>query len=228
MNVKINSQILVDELSCILFKYKNPNDAYLMEKYMRHNFKFLGIKKPIRTHVTKQWKTNVVKLHTLCIPELVLHMWENDEREFQYVAMDLMSDFINVAPISFINDIERLIVSKSWWDTVDLLASKISGRYFQLYPSKMYSITNKWCMSENIWLNRASLLFQLKYKETADLELLHKYFIHLSHSNDFFVQKAIGWILREYSKTNTAFVRQIINSIDLKPLSIREASKYLQ
>jgi 3-methyladenine DNA glycosylase AlkD len=80
-----------------------------------------------------------------------------------------------------------------------------------------------------MWLQRSSLLFQKKYKQATDTKLLSKYIKHLSSSNEFFIRKAIGWILREYAKTNPEWVKRFVESnSDLSPLSRREALKHLQ
>lgn len=70
-------------------------------------------------------------------------------------------------------------------------------------------------------------MFQLKYKERTDEKLLFDYILRSADSDEFFIQKAIGWALREYSKTNPQAVRQFIGEHELKPLSRREGLKIL-
>jgi 3-methyladenine DNA glycosylase AlkD len=123
--------------------------------------------------------------------------------------------------------IEKLIVTKSWWDTVDILATHLAGEYFKKHKNKIDLITNQWNNSDNIWLQRSSLLFQLKYKQNTNVFLLENYILNLKESNEFFIRKSIGWILREYSKTNPAWVIQFLQKNELSNLSVREASKYL-
>jgi 3-methyladenine DNA glycosylase AlkD len=123
--------------------------------------------------------------------------------------------------------IEYCIVHKSWWDTVDYLNSYGSGMYFKKFPELKEALTSGWNRSGNIWLNRSSLLFQLKYKTETDTELLGRYIKRLSSSKEFFIQKAIGWVLREYSKTDAAWVRRFIRENKLAALSVKEGSKYL-
>lgn len=123
--------------------------------------------------------------------------------------------------------LERLITIKSWWDTVDLLASVLVGELCMRYPELIDSYIHKLAEDHNIWLARTSILFQLKYKERTDAELLGKIIVKNSKSKEFFINKAIGWALREYSKTNPEWVRKFIGDTTLHPLSIREGSKYL-
>jgi len=122
---------------------------------------------------------------------------------------------------------EWLIINKSWWDTVDSLASNCVGTYFRFYPEKIEYYNSKWITSDNMWLNRTAIIFQLKYKKDTDFELLKNNIRHHSHQREFFIKKAIGWSLREYSKVNPSAVIKFIDENELQNLSIREASKYL-
>ena len=120
-----------------------------------------------------------------------------------------------------------MITNKSWWDTVDFIASNLVGTYLKRFPGQTETLTTQWMKSENIWLQRTCLLFQLKYKSETNTELLHQFINQLSASNEFFIRKAIGWILREYSKTNPDFVVDYVEKYPLSGLSQREALKWL-
>jgi 3-methyladenine DNA glycosylase AlkD len=122
--------------------------------------------------------------------------------------------------------IEKLITTKSWWDSVDAI-NIVVGHIAMKYPEVKEGILSKWKKSDNIWLNRVSIVFQLKYKEKTDTEFLSKAILHNSKTDEFFINKAIGWALREYSKTNKEWVRNFIESHELSKLSVREGSKYI-
>ncbi|KMM39012.1 DNA alkylation repair protein [Guptibacillus hwajinpoensis] len=209
-----------------LIPLRNPVQAEKMEKYMRNHFSFLGIKTPERRNATKQViKTNGIPDNDN-VKTLLYNLWYMDEREYQYVALDLL-DRVKELPVEYIELIEDLITTKSWWDTVDGLAVHSAGNYFKQYPHKIESITEQWITSSNLWLNRSALLFQLSYKTKTDFELLKWYIRHHSHSKEFFHQKAIGWALREYSKTDPAAVQMFIDQEELAPLSKREGLKVI-
>ena len=123
--------------------------------------------------------------------------------------------------------IEYMIINKSWWDTIDFLSPKILGKYFKLYPDEIEKNTQKWILSNNIWLKRSAILFQLKYKETLNTDLLYRIIVPLSNSKEFFINKAIGWILREYGKTNKEWVINFVKKNKLSNLSNREALKHI-
>ena len=122
--------------------------------------------------------------------------------------------------------IKRLIINKSWWDSVDSLAN-IIGILCAKYPELVQNHILSWAESENIWLARVAVLFQLKYKEKTDREFLEFIIAKNCNSKEFFITKAIGWALREYSKTNKEWVKSFLEGHALQPLSVREASKYL-
>jgi 3-methyladenine DNA glycosylase AlkD len=122
--------------------------------------------------------------------------------------------------------LERLITTKSWWDSVDSIAPLV-GELARKYPELVEENINHWSKHDNYWLRRASILFQLKYKDETNEALLYDYMVKNADSKEFFIQKAIGWALREYSKTNPKSVKAFIEGNQLAPLSIREGSKYL-
>jgi 3-methyladenine DNA glycosylase AlkD len=124
-----------------------------------------------------------------------------------------------------LNLYEELITQKSWWDTVDALAAWQVGDYFKKYPDQIIPYTNKWMDSGNMWLQRTCLIFQLKYKEETDFELLKSLIIPLSDSKEFFIQKAIGWALREYSKLFPQRVMDFASNQPMAKLSYREATE---
>jgi 3-methyladenine DNA glycosylase AlkD len=205
----------------------DPSNAVFQKAYMRDQFSFFGLKTEIRRQITKDYFRKMEIGDHATLVTVVKEMWVLPQREYQYAAQELMVHDKKLWTPGTIELIEYCISHKSWWDTVDYLNSYGSGIYFQKFPESMEAITSVWNKSSNMWLNRSSLLFQLKYKERTDVKLLGRYIKNLSSSKEFFIQKAIGWILREYSKTNSAWVRDFIGDNKLAALSIKEGSKYL-
>jgi 3-methyladenine DNA glycosylase AlkD len=162
------------------------------------------------------------------LPGIVKELWDLPQREFQYFATELMAAHRKEWAKDIHELAEYMIVRKSWWDTVDHIATDITGPYFKLFPSSIASVTKKWNRSSDIWLQRSSIMFQKAYREKTDTELLSTYILHCKDSKEFFIQKAIGWALREYSKTNAAWVKQFVKSNKLAPLSAREALKRMK
>lgn len=209
----------------IFYSNKNEENAIPMAKYMKNKFPFLGLKKPERAALAKEF-LKLRKKDTRVDWDFIFKCYDMLEREFHYLAIDYMDKVKNLFTPDDMDNIEKLITIKSWWDTVDNI-NKIVGYIVMKYPELKDDIIQKWIYSENIWLKRVSILFQLKYKEKTDTEFLNKAIISNSKTDEFFVNKAIGWALREYSKTDKEWVKEFIQNNELSKLSIREGSKYL-
>ncbi|MDD3876127.1 MAG: DNA alkylation repair protein [Bacteroidales bacterium] len=218
----------VTELENIFQLNANDENAFWMAKYMKNKCAFYGLKKPLRADLFKEFS----QLHKPPPPEkleeLCLMLWNIPEREMQYVAMELLFKYRKYTHTNTIKFYEQLITEKSWWDTVDLIAAKLVGFYFLKFPEMILPVTQSWMASGNMWLQRSCILFQLQYKNKTDIELLASYIEDCKSSKEFFLQKAIGWILREYAKTNPDWVLQYVSSASLKPLSKREALKHFK
>lgn len=204
---------------------KNEEQAEAMAKYMRNLFPFLGLKKPERAAISKEFLVQRKKDKEVDW-DFIHKCYEMPEREFQYLAIAYMERIIELFTLNDMEEIEGLITRKSWWDSVDSI-NKIVGHIAMKYPEIKEGILLKWIESDNIWLNRVSIIFQLKYKERTDRGYLEKAILANSKTSEFFINKAIGWALREYSKTNREWVKDFIETNELSKLSIREGSKYI-
>ena len=207
-------------------QHANPSQAAPMKKYMRDQFEYLGIKSP----QVKELLREHLKLHGLPsldeIDEIALDLWSLPQREFQYVAMSLMERLEKKLPAETIKTLEHVITHKSWWDTVDNI-SHIVGVHFRRFPDVRGKYLPKWRASKNIWLRRTAILFQLDYKEDTDFDLLCNITRENLGSDEFFINKAIGWALRQYAYTDAKAVKKFVKETDLHPLSQREAMKHL-
>lgn len=123
---------------------------------------------------------------------------------------------------------ERMLRQKAWWDTVDLISSKLVGLLLQKFPELVRRMEN-WIQDDFLWIRRCALIFQLSYKAATDEAMLFRFCMLRMHEEGFFIRKAIGWALRQYSKTNPDAVRRFIaeNDDGLSNLSKREGSKYV-
>lgn len=208
-------------------KQAHPQNALLQKKYMKEHFDFFGIKATERRNIQQPF------LNRKCLPEkqllknTVKALWAEPQRECQYFAQEFVAAYTDQLEVNDIHLLVFMIVHKSWWDTVDFIAVTLVGSFFKKYPNKIVPYTKEWLESGNIWLQRTVLLFQLKYKSNLDTLLLSESINYLLGSKEFFLNKAIGWVLREYSKTNPEWVREFICYTPLSNLSKREAGKYL-
>lgn len=216
-------QLLVD----LFEQNRDLEKAVPMEAYMKNHFPFLGIKSPERKVLVKQYFQESGLLKQDFQPEFILALWEKNEREYQYAALDYIERFLKKLDKQHLPLMEQLIITKSWWDTVDSIAPKAVGAIAERHPEVISGTIEAWAYGEHLWLRRAAILFQLKYKEQTNEELLYRYIQQNKDSKEFFIQKAIGWALREYSKTNPESVKEFIESTSLPSLSVREGSKYI-
>ena len=209
-----------------MIQYKNEEQAQKMSKYMLNKFEYIGIKTPERRKIFKNFfkeYKNEEKIDW----EFVNKCWENEYREFQYVGADYLKNMKDKLTIDDIPKFKRLILEKSWWDTIDNLDMTIGA--LALKDSNMNKILLEWSIDENIWLRRIVIDHQLLRKEKTNTELLEKILKNNLGQAEFFINKAIGWALRDYSKTNPEWVKNFIekNKEKMAKLSIKEASKYL-
>ncbi|MBW8349786.1 DNA alkylation repair protein [Bacillus sp. IITD106] len=217
----------IANLSKIYELKRNPENAKSMEQYMKNLFPFLGIRSPERKVITADWLKNVGLVPHESLTAFIKELWDKPEREYQYVALDYLSKKKKYLLETDIDLLEYMITTKSWWDTVDFIASHLVGELFFKHPNLIKTYGEKWISSENIWLQRTMILFQLKYKNKTDEQLLFSIIHRTSHINEFFIQKAIGWSLREYSKTKPEAVAQFIEVHELSNLAKKEGLKYI-
>ena len=194
-----------------------------MAAYMKGKFEFLGVQTPLRRHTTSP----IMRAFSGNLLEAARELWVLPEREFQYVAVDLLRQQNKQLKASDLPALEALVQAKSWWDTVDGLAVTIGA--VVLREPQLISQMNALIRSSDFWLRRIALLHQLDWKENTDEARLFDYCLQCAEEREFFIRKAIGWALRQYARTNPVAVRHFLDTHQekLSGLSLREASKHL-
>ena len=207
---------------------ENRNEllAESMSKYMQDKFRFLGIRGATRTEIYKKYFPDARKTKNIDW-DFVESCWNKEEREFQYVVVYYLKAMQKFLKREDISKLKYLIVTKSWWDTVDLLAKVVGSLVIRIEGYDQIML--EWSKDSNIWLKRVAILYQLSLKEKVDKQVLDKILVNNLGDSEFFINKAIGWALRDYSKFNPEWVREFLekNKNDMVNLSLREASKYL-
>ena len=217
-----------NEIVSLLKDNANPSQAIDMSAYMRDQFQFFGIKSPLRKELVREIKAVVKPTPSKDYQEFIQLLWDDPHRECQYMATDLMGTIKKKLEVDWIDFLEQLIITKPWWDTVDFLAPNLLGNIFSRNLEIGHKYTDRWIESDNIWLQRSALIYQLRYKDKVDFDRLTRYILLRKDSKEFFVQKAAGWALRQYSKFEPEMVRDFLGSHDdLAKLTVREGSKYL-
>ena len=225
MHLKTSKSKYVSAIKKTFSSHANPKNAVPMIRYMKDQFDFFGIQSKQRRDLQREFmkKENLPLLDQ--IEGIIKELWALPQREFQYFGMELLEKYVNKVDKEIVTLFEYMILNKSWWDTIDMIAVRLIGPFFQRYNELIVPCTEKWMYYGNMWLQRSAILFQLKFKKNTDTELLFNYIQALADSKEFFIQKAIGWVLREYSKTDPKTVIQFVKSTSLAPLSKREALK---
>ena len=211
-----------------LAAHANPLEALPMKRYMRDQFEFLGIKTPQRSALMNEF----ILAHGLPaeseLENVISDLWSLTEREYQYTALGLIEKMEKKLPVDFLYILEKLIITKSWWDTVDTIAGGPIGTLLLRFPQARIEFLPRWQNAGNIWLRRTAILFQLGYKDKTDFNLLRAIIEENLGSKEFFINKAIGWALRQYSRVDGPGVREFVAATPLSPLSAREALSWLE
>lgn len=204
----------------------NEGNKPFMEKYMRNQFPFLGVKTPERKAQSKEL---IRQSKQLALTELfaeIDRLYQREEREYQYVAIYLAYANVNRLEFTDLKKLTAYIQLKSWWDTVDAWR-KIFGTYVVKHPAEKDAVFHLFYAHDNFWMRRVGILLQLLEKETLDPRLLTQAIEYDSNTDEFFIQKVIGWALRNYSKYDPAWVKMFIKRHSLSQLAVKEGSKVI-
>lgn len=209
---------MIDRIEALLNSNVNEEQAVKMAAYMKNRFKFAGIPKPELKKLIKPFLDETKKQPLDW--ELVFKLWDNEYREAQYVALEYIGRHHRELVPEDLDRLRKLIVNKSWWETVDT----IDGFVGEIASKDVMLV---WAKDENIWLRRVAIDFQQKYREETDEALLEEIICLNLGSDEFFINKAIGWSLREYGKVNPEWVMDFVRKYEdrMAPLSIKEATR---
>ena len=203
---------------------ENTEIAAQQSRYMKNNFSYLGLKAPVWQGTLRQIIAENGILRGAALSTFIDTCFANPHREMQYAAIAMAQRAVKKEEIAFFEVIERMITTKSWWDSVDWIAANIAGAHFARFPELIPSVTTRWMHSDNLWLQRAAILFQLKYKQKTDLDLLGKYILQVGESREFFLRKAAGWAFRTVSAFNPDYVIEFVaQNPQLSGLTKKEA-----
>lgn len=231
MTALVNTDYLMEEM----YDHRSE-DAVAMAKYQRDQFPFIGIKSQLRRDIFKPYLKEMKGIAKVQAKEntyediidwdFVATFWALPEREFQYIVCDYLKEMKQYLKPDDLEKLQELVISKSWWDSVDSLVKTI-GYLVHQHP-QLKPVMVDWSQSDNIWLKRTSMIHQLGMKGQTDTILLAETCENCLHTDEFFINKGMGWILRDYAKTNQNWVENFLKNheSDLSNLTWREATKY--
>jgi 3-methyladenine DNA glycosylase AlkD len=218
-------RIALEEIQERLPSLGDSKVAFGAHAYMKGIAPFIGVRAPERRKLIKEVSKNLPQPTSEELGQTARALWKLPEREYHYLACDLIDIFIKYADKNFLKDhIEFLITQKSWWDTVDTLGSVAISPLTIKYPS--ITLMRKWSKSSNMWLNRAAIQHQRGRKGETDIPLLIEILDYHSDRSEFFIAKAIGWALRDLSRLNNLEVKKFLRDHpELDRVAVREALK---
>ena len=227
------SRTLMRAVRDALWSVREPGRAAGQQRYMKSSMPFMGVRVPVMRKTARAVFDRYPPAGAGDWRATILAQWrEATYREERYAAVELAlhrpcSHWLTMASVPLLGE---LIVNGAWWDYVDRIAPAGLGHVLSTEPEPMGAMMRGWARDENIWRRRAALLCQLGFKEDTDLALLYDCIGACMGHREFFVQKAMGWALRDYARTDPGEVRRYVaaEGSSLPPLTRREALKHLE
>lgn len=217
-----------EELNREFTRLSDPKDAAQMKAYMKDRSDFHGIRSPERKDALKAYWTKNGVPSKLNMEREIMDAWAMNQREIKYSAMEVLNRVHKDWNAQSWQLFEHMITTSSWWDTVDYIAATLVYKWSLRFPEAYEKVADRWSESDNIWLNRVAIIFQLKCKDKTRTDLLERYIVPHIDSGEFFHQKAIGWALRQYTRVDQDWVIDFTKRYQLKPLSQREALRLIK
>ena len=214
------------EIKKLFEQNEDKENAIAMAKYMRNLFEFYGLATPKRKKLYKDFLKEEKKNKKVDW-DFLNKCYLDSHREFQYLVSDYLITMNDYLTYDDIPKIKKYIKTKQWWDTIDFL-DRVIGE-IGLKDNRVDDLMLEWSCDNDFWVRRIAIDHQLCRKEKTNTELLEKILVNNFGSDEFFINKAIGWALRDYSKTNPLWVREFLSKYKdkMSNLSIKEASKYI-
>lgn len=211
----------------LLEPHADAANAAPMAAYMKHRFPFLGIPTPERRKLVKPVLNESRNWSAAELQAVAEGLWREPEREFHYLAIDILSKGhprLGGADLPWISGLCR---KNSWWDSIDGLASVVN-RIVLADPAVGEDVEH-WGTDPDFWMRRVAIIHQRHSKERTDEARLFRLCLSNAADKEFFVRKGIGWALREYGKTAPVAVSNFlkVNNSSLSALTLREASRRL-
>lgn len=218
----------VIQIQALFDANRNAYQAARMAAYMKNLFPYYGLQKPVRAELQKSFIADTKNFKIEEVHLITRQLWALPEREMQYLAMDMLYANKRKWNEGTLDLFEELITTKSWWDTVDLLASKMLGAYIKKDYENYRERVNGYMRSKDMWLNRTAIIHQLTYRSDINLDILEASILNVIQQKEFFLQKAIGWSLRQHAKTDPDYVHAFVRThTSMSNLAKREALKHL-
>ncbi|MCH8983644.1 MAG: DNA alkylation repair protein [Acidobacteria bacterium] len=207
----------------------NQEKASGMQAYMKTEMPFYGVQKPARKMIMRRLKDEFAPSSLDEYESLVLALWDLPHREEKYLALAVGVESRQFHTPASLPLYRRLMVEGAWWDFVDEVSTRMVREVVRDYPEPAWAVVDQWIDDEVMWLRRSAIICQVGIKERTDADRLFSFCRQRAFEEEFFIRKAIGWALREYSKTNPEAVAAFAIEYreELSGLSFREATRHI-
>ncbi len=220
-----------DEVRAILLPFAKAERAEHEKAYMKSSLEFLGAPVPVIRREAKAFARINKPVDADVLIYQANELWASGVFELRSFAIALLGVSSKILCASDLDWLKSLIVDASCWGHVDWLSTEalceIVHRDQQAMPQM-----DTWAKDACFWVQRAamlSLLIPLRSGDLSEWQRFCRYAVPLLDEKEFFIRKAIGWVLRETSKKSPEAVRRFVDEHrpKMSGLTLREASKYL-
>ncbi len=220
---------ITEFISSKLAENANPEDAIHMQAYMKTEMPFYGVRSPVINEIVSDAK----KLFPITTQneynDVITKIWSLSHREEKHISIKLARRWKQFITLDALSLYEKMIREGQWWDYIDSISQNLVGKLLEHHRTEMNSILDKWIEDDDLWIRRSAILAHNRHKQNTDQKKLLDYCLQCAHEKEFFIRKAIGWALREYSKTKPEVVSNFIEEHNelLSNLSNREGMKHI-
>lgn len=224
-------QAAVGELQSRLQAESRPERSTQEKRYLKSPLQHFGVSVPVARRLTRAW-VKEFSFPVSDLPVLVSLLWTSDWFEMRFAAVEVLVFRRDQLDVSWFDRLRDLIDSTFTWALVDPLSTDVTGSLLLTYDRSLWEpVLSDWSRDPNFWVRRASMLSQLRplRSPSFDASLFFGFADSMLDEKEFFIRKAIGWVLRDMSRTRAveveAWMRPRIGR--MSGVTYREAIKYI-
>jgi 3-methyladenine DNA glycosylase AlkD len=227
---KASGATLAREIERALKASGTPERARHERRYLRSELEHFGVTVPEIRRLTRAAARRTPDLSRAQLLGVVEHLWGRGVHELRMAAVELLVDAVPQLTATDIKLVEHLIRTSNTWALVDTLAARVVGGLIERFP-KLLPKLDRWACDDDFWIRRSALLALLGplQRGAGDFERFARYADAMLEEKEFFIRKAIGWVLRETSKRRPSLVCEWLlpRASRASGVTLREATRYL-
>ena len=221
---------IVRKIEQSLIPFSDPERAAGGKAYLKSDLDFMGVAVPDLRRQVRDWSRRQRGLDRNDLQRLCRALWQRRNHELRAFAIELLRFRRDLLESSDIALLEWMLERSDSWAYVDAIAVHLVGPLVEEFP-RLSGELDRWSADENFWMRRAAILGLLLplRRGAGDWRRFARYADDMLEEREFFIRKAIGWVLRDVSKKDpdrvSSFVAARVERIS--GVTIREAVKYL-